>query len=69
MKFRDTAFCGSDCMNTTCPRYFGEREKVRAGAWWKDDRVGSYPPSWPLLAFADFSAECENYKAPEKKAS
>ena len=65
-KLRDTAFCGSDCVNTTCTRYFGEREKVKAGAWWKQDRDGKYPPSWPLLAFADFSGECDLYKAPEK---
>jgi hypothetical protein len=34
MLYRDIAYCGSDCTNTTCNRYFGENEKVKAGAWW-----------------------------------
>jgi hypothetical protein len=66
MKFRDVAYCGSNCTNTVCNRYFTQAEKEKAGAWWKNVG-GDLPPSWPLLAFADFSAECEHYKAPEKR--
>jgi hypothetical protein len=65
MKFRDVAFCGSNCTNTVCRRYFTQAEKEKAGAWWKV-RCGSNPPSWPLVAFADFSAECDMYRAPNK---
>jgi hypothetical protein len=64
MKLRDVAFCGSNCTNKTCKRYFTQAEKAKAGAWWKS--IGDNPPSWPLVAFADFSAECNLYRAPNR---
>jgi hypothetical protein len=65
MKFRDEAFCGSNCTNTVCRRYFTQAAKENAGAWWKTVS-GDLPPSWPLVAFADFSLECETYMPPKR---
>ena len=63
--FRDMTFCHSNCTRTACDRHFGETEKEKAKSWWK--RIKGDPANGPLVAFADFSPECEKYKAPEKR--
>jgi hypothetical protein len=54
--FRDMTFCGSDCTNIQCHRFFGAPEREAAARWW-----GS--PDAPV-AFSDFSPSCADYAPP-----
>ena len=54
--FRDMTFCGSDCVNTQCRRYYGPDDAAAAKRWWGD--IEGEPP----VAFADFSADCADYQ-------
>ena len=54
--FRDKTFCGSDCTNTDCGRYFGAAEEEAARRWWGGDGAP--------VAYANFSATCPDYSAP-----
>lgn len=54
--FRDKTFCGSDCTNKSCHRFFGDDQKAAARAWWGSDEAP--------VAFTDFSPTCPDYEAP-----
>lgn len=58
--YRDMTFCGSDCTNDECHRYFGKKEQQRSKIWWKD--CEGEPP----VALSDFSDTCEWYQSPGK---
>jgi len=51
--FRDMTFCGSDCINSSCSRHFGDTQIQEAREWWGG---GGAP-----IASADFSKDCEEY--------
>lgn len=51
--FKDTTFCGSDCVNQLCGRHFGDLEREQARAWWGSDDAP--------VAFSDFSGTCDRY--------
>lgn len=53
--YKDKTFCGSDCVNVGCHRYFSEEERENARKWWKHD-----PDNAPV-AFSDFSKNCPGY--------
>jgi hypothetical protein len=61
--FRDMTFCGSDCINTACPKHFGDDDQAAAREWARrcgfDDEVP--------VAFSDYSPECKEYRKPEAK--
>ena len=50
--YLDKTFCKSDCTNTSCHRYFGEKEKEGALKWGGDKAQ---------VAFSDFSDVCPYY--------
>ena len=54
MIYRDMTFCGSDCIDTGCPRHFGEDDRKAAKNWWGG-------PDVPV-AYSDFSGGCPEYK-------
>jgi len=56
MTFKDMTFCSSDCILTTCRRYFSEQKQHDADKWWGPDK-GEAP-----VAFSDFSDTCLDYK-------
>lgn len=56
--YKDKTFCGSNCMNTYCYRYFSEHDKLAARCWWSHD-----PDNAPI-AFSDFSDTCKGYINP-----
>ena len=53
MCWKDRQFCASDCRTSTCPRFFGEKQRKEAEAWWGG-------PDAPV-AFADMSGGCKDY--------
>ena len=53
MCFRDMTFCNSDCVNSKCPRHFGDEERTKAIEWWGNDKAP--------VAFSDFSNNCKEY--------
>lgn len=56
--YKDMTFCGSDCIQHNCMRYFGAKQHAEATKWWGRE---DYP-----VAKADFSLNCDMYKAPEE---
>jgi hypothetical protein len=56
INYKDRTWCGSDCINTDCPRNMTPDEYDRAKVWW-----GSVPVP---IAFADLSKDCPDYIAP-----
>lgn len=58
MCFMDQTFCNSDCVQSDCYRFFGERQKESADNWWSGNNLKGEPP----VAFADFSDTCPSYK-------
>ena len=51
--YKDQAFCGSDCKNKDCFRFFGEEQDRKAREWWGSDGAP--------VAFIDFSKICKEY--------
>lgn len=58
--FRDKSFCGSDCINSDCTRYFSDADWEEAKKWWGADE--NIP-----IAFDDFAKDCPAYVAPKPK--
>lgn len=50
---RDMTFCSAACANYTCPRNYTDDIHIAAREWMAP----------PIVAFADFSKDCEEYKA------
>lgn len=57
--YKDKTFCNSDCTMTDCFRFFGAEQQKGAEEWWGSNT--------PPIAFANFSASCDSYKAPNDK--
>ena len=56
--FKDMTFCGSDCVNQKCPRFFSKADKENAILWWGNENAP--------IAYSDFSDQCLDYKRPTK---
>ena len=55
--YKDKTFCGSDCTNQQCGRFFSELDKQKARRWWGSDDAP--------VAYSDFSKGCSDYVKPE----
>jgi len=53
--YKDKTFCNSDCIVSSCFRFFGEAEREGSRKWWDHD-----PDNAPI-AVSDFSGVCEHY--------
>lgn len=62
--YKDKTFCsasGVSCGNTSCHRYFGEKQKKDAAKWWLGFCGKAIPKGAPI-AWADFSVDCPYQK-------
>ena len=50
--YRDMTFCSAACANYNCPRNYTDDVHLAAREWMDP----------PLVAFADFSKDCGEYK-------
>ena len=61
--FRDKTWCGSDCTNRACHRFFGPAQAAAARDWWPHD-----PENAPV-SFADYSGNCGDYQPPKMEGA
>lgn len=62
--FKDQTFCGSDCVNEDCHRYFGDAQRAEAKAWAARSGL-RFPP----VMMADYSKRCDDYRKPGHEVS
>lgn len=56
--YKDKTFCNSDCINTSCHRFFGAEQSKAANAWWGSDNAP--------VSMQDFSPACDDYEQPDE---
>jgi len=56
--YKDMTFCSSrSCINTVCPKFFGDTERDKADTWWGEG-LGQAP-----VSFTNYSVDCPQYKS------
>lgn len=56
--YKDMTFCGSDCINSSCPRFISQQVEQESLTWTKT--FGAHATEG-LLAVSDFSSRCGGY--------
>jgi len=61
MCYKDKTFCNSDCIVSSCFRFFSEEDREGSRKWWSHD------PDKAPIAMSDFSEACGSYTKGESK--